>query len=393
MTAKALAAAALFAVPAACAQPSTPPEGPVTPVGETPLDTGWKQVEITRGLIHPWSAAWLPDGKTILLTEREGRLRVFTDGAIRLDPVEGLPEISGIGQGGLMDVKLHPGFERNRLVYFTAATGTQSANRTCLFRGRLSEDLTALTDVEELYRVSRDKRGGQHFGSVLTWLSDGSLLMSIGDGGNPPVRLDDDFIRNNAQNPELAFGKTLRMTENGEPHPDNPFFDGDGDAPYVYTYGHRNVQGVAIRPGTQELWSTEHGARGGDELNLLQKGANYGWPKATYSIEYWGPRISESATLEGALDPVAVWTPCIAPCGLTFYTGDAFPEWKGDLLAGGLVLKQIRRVHFNDTGEIEGQTTLQFDDRIRWVGMGPDGGLYILTDVTDGGLYRIEPAS
>jgi len=372
-------------------QPAEPPSGPVTPTAETPLDQSWTQVEITRGLMHPWSAAWLPDGKTILLTEREGRLRVFADGALRLEPVEGLPEIAAVGQGGLLDIEIHPEFETNRLVYFTAATGSQNANRTTLQRGRLSEDLTRLTDVEELFRVSRDKRGGQHFGSVIEWLPDGSLLMSIGDGGNPPVSLDGEYIRNNAQNPELAFGKVLRMTEDGKPHPDNPFIDGPGDAPFVYTLGHRNVQGIAMRPGTQEIWATEHGARGGDELNLLEPANNYGWPEATYSIEYWGPRISDTATIDGGTQPEVVWTPCIAPCGLTFYTGDAFPEWNGDLLAGGLVLKQIRRVHFNDAGEIDGQTTLQFDERIRWVEVGPDGGLYILTDVIDGGLYRIEP--
>jgi len=377
-----------------------PPIGPVTPTGETTLDTNWTQVLIADGLVHPWAADWLPNDEGMLITERDGRLRLYINGELREIPIAGVPSVVAVDQGGLMDVKVHPDFVDNRLIYFTASTGTEKANRTALYKAALSEDLAELTEVTEIYRVSRDKSGGQHFGSIIAWLPDGSLLLSIGDGGNPPVRLDDELIRNQAQNPELAFGKVLRMTDDGQPHPDNPFIDGQGDAPFVYTYGHRNVQGIAIRPTDDEsseaaesldIWVTEHGARGGDELNKLEVGANYGWPKATYSVEYWGPSIADSATLEGANDPHIVWTPALAPCGLTFYTGDAFPEWKGDLLAGGLVARQIRRIHFNEAGEIDGHTTLQFDDRIRWVGMGPDGGLYILTDSPAGGLYRIDP--
>lgn len=316
-------------------------------------------------------------------------------------PIAGLPAVAAVGQGGLMDVSLHPEFATNRLVYFTASTGTKQANRTCLFRATLSEDLTQLTDVQELYRVSRDKAGGQHFGSIIEWLPDGSLLLSIGDGGNPPATLDGNFIRTYAQDPTLAFGKVLRMTDQGEPHPGNPFADGEGDAPYVYTLGHRNIQGIATRPSFipdahitstgPEVWVSEHGAKGGDELNLLTPGGNYAWPLATYSTEYWGPAIADSATLEGTVDPHVVWTPSLAPCGLAFYTGTDFPEWTGDLLAGGLASKQIRRVHFNTEGEIDGQTTLQFNQRIRWIGMSPGGELHILTDENDGGLYRIDP--
>ncbi|MEM1423373.1 MAG: PQQ-dependent sugar dehydrogenase, partial [Planctomycetota bacterium] len=302
---------------------ANPPVGPVTPTASTPLDTGWTQTEVVGGLVHPWAAAWLPgDDSTVLITERPGRLRVVEDGVLRPEPVEGLPRIASVGQGGLMDIKPHPDFEDNRLIYFAAATGSRNANRTALFRGAISEDLTRLDSVEELYRVKRDKSGGQHFGAVIQFLDDGSLLLSIGDGGNPPVELDGDFIRKQAQNRETSFGKVLRMTDTGDPHPDNPYADGPGDAPFVYTYGHRNVQGLAIRPGTDEIWATEHGARGGDELNLIEPGNNYGWPEATYSIEYWGPRISDIATLEGAEDPRVVWTPCIAPCGLIFYSGD-----------------------------------------------------------------------
>lgn len=366
--------------------------GPVDPVGSTPKETGWKKVEVTRGLMRPWGIAWLPGGDAALATEREGRLRVIQNGTLRNEPVEGVPEVFANGQGGLMDITLHPDFENNRWIYFTASTGTSRANRTVLFRAVIDEDLTSLDTVEEIYRVNTDKPGSQHFGSRLLWLHDGSLLMSIGDGGNPPIRLDGKPIRNSAQSLGRHLGKVLRMDQHGQPMADNPFA-GDDDPQtdeYIYTFGHRNIQGMAIRPGTREVWATEHGARGGDELNILLPGANYGWPLATYSREYAGPRITEETTLEGARNPEVVWTPCIAPSGLAFYTGQDFPEWKGDLLAGGLVLRQIRRIDF-EAGDIVGQTTLQFEDRIRWVGMGPDGGLYILTDEIDGGLFRIEP--
>ena len=383
-----------------------PPKGPVTPPAATPKDTNWTKSAVTKGLERPWAADWLPGDAGILVTARPGRLRLFVPnekegGTLRPEPIAGLPDIAAIGQGGLMDVALHPDFATNRLVYLTASTGTKQANRTTLFRGTLNESLTELTNVQELYRVSRDKSGGQHFGSIIEWLPDGSLLLSIGDGGNPPATLDGEFIRTFAQDPTLAFGKVLRMTDEGNPHPANPFASGAGDAPYVYTLGHRNIQGIALRPSfvpdahntnnTPEVWVTEHGAKGGDELNRLTPGGNYAWPLATYSTEYWGPAIADSATREGTVDPYVVWTPSLAPCGLAFYTGTAFPEWTGDLLAGGLASKQIRRVHFNSDGEIDGHTTLQFNERIRWIGMSPTGHLHILTDETDGGLYRIDP--
>ncbi|MEM9662465.1 MAG: PQQ-dependent sugar dehydrogenase [Planctomycetota bacterium] len=371
---------------ASCSQP----EGPVTPTGETALETGWTMTEISIGLMKPWGAAWLPDGETILVTEKEGRLRVIENGQLRGTVVKGVPEdVYASGQGGLMDIQLHPEFEDNRLVYMTLSTGTRQANRTELIRGRLNADLSALEDVERLFKVSSDKQGGQHFGSRILWLDDGTLLMSIGDGGNPPTELDGEFIRNKALDTTSHLGKVLRMDADGNPVDGAPFA-GEGADPLVYSFGHRNIQGMAIRPGTDEVWASEHGARGGDELNVITAGANYGWPEVTYSIEYWGPKISDETEREGTVQPEVVWTPCIAPSGLTFYTGDAFPEWQGDLFAGGLVLRQIRRVDLED-GDIVGETTLQFEDRIRWVGMGPDGGLYVLTDEIDGGLYRIDP--
>ncbi|MEO1235868.1 MAG: PQQ-dependent sugar dehydrogenase [Planctomycetota bacterium] len=394
-----LLAAATLALVALPACGAAAPEGPVTPVGnDTPQDTNWKAVTVADGLMRPWSIAWLPDGETsgggetMLVTERSGFLRVVHNGQTREAPVEGLPDIHAAGQGGLMDVALHPDFINNRFVYLTYSAGNARANRTVLGRGVLNDDLTELTDFQVLFRVSQDKPRNQHFGSRLLWLDDGSLLMSIGDGGNPPTRLNGEFIRNLAQDLATHFGKTVRLTDDGQPHPTNPYATDDDPTtdPHVYTYGHRNIQGMALHPQTRQIWATEHGARGGDELNLITPGSNYGWPLATYSLEYRGPRISDTATLPGAVNPEVVWTPCIAPSGLTFYTGSAFPDWQGDLFAGGLVLQQMRRLHFED-GQVVGQSTLQFDDRIRDVRTGPDGNLYVLTDEIDGRVLRIEP--
>lgn len=365
---------------------------PIKPIGKTAPETGWKAVTITGGLMRPWSAVWLPDGKTLLVSEREGRLRVVQDGKLRRDVVKGVPEVLPLGQGGLLDIALHPDFKKNRLIYMTYSGGRRKANRTMLARGRIDKDFTELTEVKTLFQVSQEKKGGQHFGSRLLWLDDGTLLMSIGDGGNPPLRLDGRLIRLNAQDLSSHLGKTLRLNEDGKAPGNNPFaVDGNPKTdPYIWTYGHRNIQGLTLHPQTRAVWATEHGARGGDELNLLREGQNYGWPIATYSVEYFGLRISNTTTLADAMDPVVVWTPCIAPSQLVFYSGPEFPRWQGDLLVSGLVLRQVRRIDF-ENGKIVGQTTLQFEDRIRWVGQGPDGGIYILTDEIDGKLLRIVP--
>ena len=379
---------ALAAGPVACADPVI--SGPVEPTADTPLAVGWTATTVVDGLEHPWSLAFLPDGETMLVTEKPGRLRVVVDGELRNRPVDGVPEVFSGGQGGLMDVSLHPHFDDTRLVYLTYSKGDAKANHTALARGRLSDDLSGLQDVETIFEVNHKKPGGQHFGSRILWLPDDTMLMSVGDGGNPPISVDGKLARFHAPDTSSHLGKILRLDAEGRPAPGNPLM-GDMDAAgAVYTYGHRNVQGLAMHPETGEIWATEHGARGGDELNVIQAGNDYGWPEATYSYEYWGPRISDSTTAEGAVQPVVVWTPCIAPCGLAFYTGDALGDWTGDLFAGGLVLKQIRRLDFED-GEIVGQETLQFDQRVRDVVDGPDGHLYVLTDAKNGRLLRIDP--
>lgn len=387
---------------------------------DSPRATGYRVETVIEGLQHPWGMAWLPDG-SMLITERGGRV-LFVDAAqfeqdspfeITPDEVEGAPESRQLGQGGMMDVALHPDFESNNLVYFTHATGDANANRTVLSRGRLiietgdEDDVPGdqrfksarMEDVQELFRVTPDKPGGQHFGSRLLWLPDGTLLMSTGDGGNPPTRVGGRLARDNPQHMDNTWGKVLRLNDDGSAPEDNPFADRDDVGKFIYTYGHRNIQGMAIDPGTGTVWATEHGARGGDELNVIEPGQNYGWPVATYSIHYNGQVISDDVSKPGMVDPVCVWTPVLAASGLAFYTGDEFPQWQGDLFAGGLVSRQVRRVMIDQASDqqpVEGNETLPFDSpplsaRIRDVRQGPDGYLYLLTDARDGRLLRVVP--
>jgi glucose/arabinose dehydrogenase len=331
--------------------------------------------------------AWLPDGSA-LITERAGRLRVLRDGALDPTPVAGLPPVLASGQSGLLDVSLHPDFAENRLVYLTFATGTPDANRTALARGRF--DGRALLDTEVIFQNADPKSGGQHFGSRMLWLPDRSLLVSIGDGGNPPIRFGSENIRNQAQNPATHFGKVLRLRDDGQPLPDNPFAGQAGARPEVWSLGHRNVQGLARDPASGRVWANEHGSRGGDELNVIERGQNYGWPMVTYSVEYWGPRISDESSRPGIAEPRLVWTPSKAPSGLAFYTGDAFPAWKGNLFSGALKFEQVRRIELDGT-RVVGEEKLTIGQRVRDVRQGPDGYLYVLTDEDDGALLRLVP--
>lgn len=367
-----------------------PLSGPVTPTGSTPLATGWKPVTVVEGLARPWGLAFLPNSNDILITERPGNLRVVRDGELDPRPVQGMPEVFAIGQGGLLDIALHPDFENNRTLYLTHVQGDHRRNHTVLTKAKINNDLTRLTNVETIYKVPDLKPGGQHFGSRLLFLPDGSLLMSVGDGGNPPVAINGTLTRHMVQDKNTAFGKILRMNENGKPLSDNPFTQDGPNAAYVYALGLRNVQGMTLQPQTNDIYATTHGARGGDELNKIVQGGNYGWPKATYSYEYRGPRISNHTALPGMINPLIVWTPCIAPSGLAFYTGDKIPQWKGDLFAGGLVLRQIRWIDFENGKPTGKQLTLDFRERIRDVRNGPDGYLYVLTDDQNGKLLRLE---
>lgn len=349
-------------------------------------------VSVVQNLEHPWGMAWMPDG-SILITERPGRLRIVRNGVLDAEAIAGVPEVFAEGQGGLLDISLHPRFAENRFVYLTYSHGSTSANRTRVARAVLNETggKLQLQDVSVIFEVPHTKPSTQHFGSRMTWLPDGTLLVSIGDGGNPPVELEGELIRRQAQNLQSNLGKIIRINDDGSVPQDNPFTTSGNAGAKIWSYGHRNIQGLAIDPTTQQIWSTEHGSRGGDELNLIARGENYGWPLVTHSREYTGGIISEEQSRPGFIDPKVVWTPAIAPSGLVVYRGDRFPQWQGDLWAGGLVSRDIRHIDLDDSGKIMGQTEIPIGQRVRDVRQSPDGWLYVLTDEPDGQLMRLEP--
>jgi aldose sugar dehydrogenase len=368
------------------------PEGAMTAQGPAePVVEAVEPVTVVDGLEHPWGMAWLPDGD-LLITERPGRLRrVTSDGDLGPDPIAGVPDLFAAGQGGLLDVALHPDFTTHNWIYFAYSDGTQQANRTQVARARLEGN--ALSDWEVIFAVNQDKSGGQHFGSRLLWLPDGTLLVAIGDGGNPPLRVAGDLARNQAQNPKNHLGSIVRLNADGSVPADNPFV-GSGEAdPLIWSLGHRNIQGLALDPDTHQIWSTEHGARGGDELNLLQPGANYGWPLVTFSQEYSGGPITSETSQPGMVAPRTYWTPAIAPSGLVVYRGDRYLQWQGQIFVGGLVSQDIRRIEVDNQGAVVNETSIPIGQRVRDVRQGPDGLIYVLTDDANGRLLRLDPAS
>ncbi len=374
---------AAFATPGIAAQP-------VVIDGDVPAEGNFLSVTLLRGLEHPWSMAWLPNGD-LLITERPGRLRLVKDGRLLADPVAGVPDVFADGQGGLLDVSLHPRYAETSRIYFTYAHGTSKANHTrvavATFNGYRLENWTVI------FQVGIHKSGTQHFGSRLLWLPDQSLLVSIGDGGNPPVRLAGDWIRKQAQNKSNHLGKILRMDDTGGVPQGNPFVDGVDAEKTIWSYGHRNIQGLAYDWLRNVVWASEHGALGGDELNRIHKGGNYGWPEATFSREYLGGfKISDHVSKPGMVDPDVVWMTAIAPSGLMVYTGDRFAQWQGDLFVGGLKSQDIRRIDLDQSGQVIAQTALRIGHRVRDVRQGPDGLIYVLTDESDGRLLRLEPA-
>jgi glucose/arabinose dehydrogenase len=303
-----------------------------------------------------------------------------------------LPPLLAVGQGGLLDVSLHPRFADNGWVYLTLAQGTADANWTALARGKLAGN--RLEDARILWRVSQAKSGGQHFGSRLAWLPDGTLLMSIGDGGNRPNTLEGRLIREHAQLLNSHIGKIVRLTDEGAPAPGNPFAGQAGADPAIWSRGHRNIQGLAYDPIRKTVWATEHGSLGGDELNRVAAGGNYGWPEVSQTRDYvTGAPVSAETTRAGMTDPVLLWDMAVAPSGLIVYDGQAFPQWRGDLFSGSLRSLDVRRIQLDDKGAIKGETGLRVGQRVRDVRQGPDGFLYVLTDEKAGRLIRFSPST
>ncbi|TVQ18876.1 MAG: PQQ-dependent sugar dehydrogenase [Leptolyngbya sp. DLM2.Bin15] len=345
-------------------------------------------VTVMENLEHPWGMAWLPDG-TLLVTERPGRLRIVRDGDLDPNPVPGLPDLLSVGQGGLLDIAVHPQFDENRWVYFTYSDGTRDANQTLV--GRAEFDGTTLQNWTVVFEVGRTKPDTQHFGARMAWLPDTTLLVSIGDGGNPPVRLDGELIRDQAQDLSSRLGKIVRIRDDGSIPADNPFVGDSNADDAVWSYGHRNIQGLDVDPVTEQVWATEHGARGGDELNWVRAGENYGWPVVTHSMEYAGGEISTERSRPGMVDPSLVWTPAKAPSGLLIYRGDRIPQWQGHLFAGGLQSQEVLRIQVDSAGNVVDQEAIAIGQRVRDVRQGPDGLIYVLTDESNGRLLRLEP--
>jgi aldose sugar dehydrogenase len=373
----------LFLILTACAMP----EGPVPLSGDAPRADGWATETILSDLEQPWAVTWLPTGN-MLITERPGRILLVDHETLSTQHVEGVPAVFLDGQSGLMDISLHPQFDDNGFVYIIYSSGNSDANRTTVGRGVLDGNL--LTEFAEIFRVIPDKDGNQHFGSRMVWTSDSTFAIAIGDGGNRPEKTQGILSREHAQLLNSHLGKVLHLNQDGTAVYDNPFASDSDAFPEIWSWGHRNIQGLALNPDTGQLWANEHGSRGGDELNLLEAGANYGWPEVTYSREYWYTRISRETSKPGMVDPKIVWTPAQAPSGLTFYTGDIFPEWKGDLFSGGLQGEQVRRIIL-DGETVMGEESIPIGRRVRDVRQGPDGYLYVLTGHDNGELIRIIP--
>jgi glucose/arabinose dehydrogenase len=336
--------------------------------------------ELATGLAHPWSLAFLPGGE-LLISERNGGLRILGAHGLEPRPLAGVPAAFAEVDGGLLGLALHPDFSDNRWVYLCLSIGDAHANSTRVVRGRLvGRDLQSVTPI---FTARPLKSGASHFGCRLLFAPDGKLLVTLGDGYD---------YRDRAQSLDNHFGKIVRLNDDGSIPSDNPFSSRLDRLTDIYTYGHRNVQGIAVHPDTGAIWAHEHGPKGGDEINVLKPGANYGWPRITYGIDYSGAIISDLTAAPGLEQPLLYWVPSIAPSGMDFYRGRRIPQWHGDLFVGALAARELRRIDLE--GErIVAQESLLVDrrERIREVRSGPDGYLYLLTDDADGKVLRLEP--
>jgi len=334
---------------------------------------------VVSGLSVPWGMAFLPNGD-MLITERSGEIRIVRDGQLLEKKVEGLPEIYVRGQGGLMDITLHPDYEENGWIYISYAAPAKSGNggNTAIMRARLENN--TLVDKEELFKATPNSSGGRHFGSRIEFDREGFLYFSVGERGKS----------SNAQTLSNHSGKIFRLHDDGRVPQDNPFVNQKNAMPEIFTYGNRNPQGLALHPETGELWAHEHGPQGGDELNIIRKGNNYGWPEITYGINYDGSIITEDTAKAGMEQPVVYWKPSIAPCGMTFVTGDVYPAWKGDILVGSLKFQYLVRCELEGNNVVHQEKLLEGAGRVRNVKQGPDGYIYVALEGT--GIVKLVPS-
>ncbi|MFP3942698.1 MAG: PQQ-dependent sugar dehydrogenase [Alphaproteobacteria bacterium] len=336
-----------------------------------------KVENLAGGLDHPWGLAFLPDGR-LLVTERPGRLRLVTpDGKVSA-PLKGTPDVFARGQGGLMDVALDPDFRKNRLVYLSFAEPGKGGASTALGRGRLADG--RIEGFEVIFRQQPKVRGGNHFGNRIVFSPEGRIFLALGER----------FKFDPAQDLSNHLGAIVRLNPDGSVPEGNPFTGRKNAEDAIWSYGHRNIEAAAIHPRTGELWIGEMGPKGGDELNLIRRGANYGWPVVSWGRHYNGKDIPDPPTHPRFADAVKHWTPVISPSGMTFYTGDLFPEWRGDALIGGLSSRELVRVRIED-GKAVSEERIPLGARIRDVEQGPDGAVYVLTDRTNGNVWRIAP--
>ncbi len=336
---------------------------------------------IADGLSYPWSVAFIPDNG-YLVTERDGRLWHINQAGKKTE-IKGVPDVQAQGQGGLLEIAISPDFTKDNLVYLSYAGGTRFDFNTELAHAKLDLKTHTLSDLKIIFKADPKMSGGNHFGGKVLFLPDGTLLLTLGERNR----------KDEAQKTNHHLGKIVRLNRDGTIPQDNPFIGKEGFKPEIFTYGNRNVQGIALQPGTNRIWEHEHGPKGGDEVNILKPGANYGWPAITYGVNYTGFKITDKTQMPGMEQPVIHWTPSIAPSGMAFYDGEHFPQWKGDIFIGALAGTHLRRLEVKDD-KITAQEVLleDMEERIRDVRNGPDGYIYLLTDSVDGRLIRLSPA-
>ena len=342
--------------------------------------SAYQTTSVVDGLEFPWSLAFLPDGR-MLVTERPGRLRIIANDELVDAPVSGLPPIFSSGQAGLFDVLIDPDFAHNQRIYLSFAHGDKANNQLRVVRAELHAG--ALQNLAVLFTVMPAKRGNAHFGGRMAWLADGSLVIGTGEGFD---------YREQAQRLDNHLGKIIRIRSDGKVPEDNPFLSDATACPEIYSLGHRNVQGMVFDADTQTLFAHEHGPRGGDEINIIHGGQNYGWPLISYGVDYTGALITPFTERAGLEQPILYWTPSIAPAGMAMYRGKLFPQWQGSLLVSALAGKRVQRVPIAG-GKAGAEETLfaELQQRIRDVRVGPDGAVYLLTDSADGAVLRITP--